>query len=41
MLQDSGLRDKSSINKGLGVLHGSDADSTIDVGYNAKTNKEK
>lgn len=41
MVQDSGFKDQVSINKGLGIFHGSDADSILDVGYNTKTNKQK
>lgn len=40
MMQDSGFRYKVSINKGLGVVHGSDADSVLDVCYNTETYKK-
>lgn len=36
MVEDSGFRDKVSINKGLGIFSRSDADSTVYIGYNTK-----
>lgn len=41
MLQDSGFRYKVSINKGFTVFHRSNADRTLDVGYDTAVEKKK
>lgn len=41
MVQDSGFRNEVSINKGLGVVRGNDADGAVDVGYNTKIKQKR
>lgn len=36
MMEDSGFRDEDSVNEGLGVFRGNDADSPLHVGDNTK-----